>query len=128
MFPCGVSSNLLLLFLTSMLDRERMGTYVDVRYAGKISIFVEHMQPKASFSAFVEMIRTVLRNSSLLVNNVVSRSYSSQKMAFNVYGSAEEAPPLIVMHGLFGSKQNWRGIGKALEKKLISKRKVGFYY
>lgn len=47
-------------------------------------------------------------------------------MAFNAYGSDGEAPPLIVMHGLFGSKQNWRGVGKALESKLTPKRKVGY--
>ncbi|KAL5277174.1 hypothetical protein ACFFRR_002412 [Megaselia abdita] len=71
------------------------------------------------------MIRNSLsRFSSFSVKINAFRSYASQKMAFNVYGSSEEAPPLIVMHGLFGSKQNWRGIGKALEVKLSPKRKI----
>lgn len=75
----------------------------------------------------VKMLRSICRNSLFLVKNNASRNYASQKMAFNVYGNAGEAPPVIVMHGLFGSKQNWRGIGKALEKKLAPKRKVSFH-
>lgn len=47
------------------------------------------------------------------------------KMAVNVFESKTTDPnasPLMIMHGLFGSKQNWRGISKALESK--TKRKI----
>jgi abhydrolase domain-containing protein 11 len=30
------------------------------------------------------------------------------------------SPPLIILHGLFGSKQNWRSLGKSLAQKLES--------
>ncbi|KAH8281286.1 hypothetical protein KR018_007943 [Drosophila ironensis] len=31
---------------------------------------------------------------------------------------ASSSPPLVILHGLFGSKQNWRGISRALERVL----------
>ncbi|XP_037957023.1 protein ABHD11-like [Teleopsis dalmanni] len=43
------------------------------------------------------------------------------KMAYNVYegpNTDKTLPPLIVMHGLFGSKQNWRGICRELQTKI----------
>lgn len=56
------------------------------------------------------------------VQNVRSYSHSVRpiNMAYNVFeGSNTDAarPPLIIMHGLFGSKQNWRAVGRALEAK-----------
>lgn len=44
------------------------------------------------------------------------------KMAFELYGKDDsKSTPLIIMHGLFGSKQNWRGVAKALGSKLSNK-------
>ncbi|XP_013103016.2 protein ABHD11 [Stomoxys calcitrans] len=42
------------------------------------------------------------------------------KMAYNVFqgtNTDDSRPPLIIMHGLFGLKQNWRAVGRALEAK-----------
>ncbi|XP_075152139.1 sn-1-specific diacylglycerol lipase ABHD11 [Haematobia irritans] len=42
------------------------------------------------------------------------------KMAYNVFEGPStdiSRPPLIIMHGLFGLKQNWRAVGKALQAK-----------
>ncbi|XP_037946427.1 protein ABHD11-like isoform X2 [Teleopsis dalmanni] len=43
------------------------------------------------------------------------------KLAYNVYegtNTDKTLPPLIVMHGLLGSKQNWRGICRELQTKI----------
>lgn len=49
-------------------------------------------------------------------------------MAYNSYeatsATENNANPVIIMHGLFGSKQNWRSICKALHAKSIPCRKV----
>ncbi|XP_002101280.3 protein ABHD11 [Drosophila yakuba] len=58
----------------------------------------------------------------------VRREYSSElpepvELKFDAYSgeSAETRPPLLTYHGLFGSKQNWRGISKALVRKVSRK-------
>ncbi|KAH8365028.1 hypothetical protein KR200_001461 [Drosophila serrata] len=53
-------------------------------------------------------------------------SYSTSEpveMSFEMYqGEGQPTqPPLITMHGLFGSKQNWRGISRALMRKIPRK-------
>ncbi|KAH8244942.1 hypothetical protein KR032_003077 [Drosophila birchii] len=53
-------------------------------------------------------------------------SYSTSQpveMSFEVYqGEGQPTqPPLITLHGLFGSKQNWRGISRALIRKTSRK-------
>ncbi|XP_017029230.1 sn-1-specific diacylglycerol lipase ABHD11 [Drosophila kikkawai] len=55
-----------------------------------------------------------------------SSSYSTSEpveMSFEVYqGEGQPTqPPLITLHGLFGSKQNWRGISRALVRKVPRK-------
>jgi len=62
---------------------------------------------------------------------VLSRKeYSSEapeplELSFDLYTgeNPETRPPLVTYHGLFGSKQNWRGISRALVRKVP--RKVG---
>ncbi|KAL3124092.1 hypothetical protein niasHT_004681 [Heterodera trifolii] len=42
-------------------------------------------------------------------------------LAFDAYPSTaepEKTNPLVIVHGLFGHKQNWRGVAKALQKEL----------
>lgn len=49
-------------------------------------------------------------------------------MAYNSYEATtapeSDANPVVIMHGIFGSKQNWRSICKALHSKSIPCRKV----
>ncbi|XP_017051853.1 protein ABHD11 [Drosophila ficusphila] len=59
---------------------------------------------------------------------IAKRAYSSElpdpvELSFDLYTgeSAETRPPLVTYHGLFGSKQNWRGISKALVRKVPRK-------
>uniref|UniRef100_A0A1B0ASW5 sn-1-specific diacylglycerol lipase ABHD11 n=1 Tax=Glossina palpalis gambiensis TaxID=67801 RepID=A0A1B0ASW5_9MUSC len=40
---------------------------------------------------------------------------------FETKNSDNNLSPLIIMHGLFGSKQNWRGVGRALASKMNRK-------
>lgn len=45
-------------------------------------------------------------------------------MSYDVFESKNpdiNLSPLIIMHGLFGSKQNWRGVGRALASKMNRK-------
>lgn len=48
------------------------------------------------------------------------------KMSHNVFNAIEDskAPPLIIMHGLFGSKANWNSLCKAFVKQLQPHRNV----
>ncbi|XP_016922994.2 sn-1-specific diacylglycerol lipase ABHD11 [Drosophila suzukii] len=60
---------------------------------------------------------------------VLSRKeYSSEapeplELSFDLYTgeNPETRPPLVTYHGLFGSKQNWRGISRALVRKVPRK-------
>nr|XP_017095529.2 protein ABHD11 [Drosophila bipectinata] len=50
---------------------------------------------------------------------LVQRTYSSQPvdLSFDLYSHDNPTKlPLVTLHGLFGSKQNWRGISRALSK------------
>ncbi|XP_055911751.1 protein ABHD11 [Eupeodes corollae] len=61
-----------------------------------------------------------IKKSYLLPRANFSSDITPIKMAVNVFESKTTDPnasPLLIMHGLFGSKQNWRGISKALESK-----------
>lgn len=67
----------------------------------------------------------------LLRNGFPSYSTSSDEptpveLSFDEYqgeGQPTQAP-LITIHGLFGSKQNWRGISKALVRKVPRKVRI----
>ncbi|XP_055380405.1 uncharacterized protein LOC129611338 [Condylostylus longicornis] len=75
-------------------------------------------------------LRKIFISSTFYQNtNFYSRQYSSQpiSMAYNEYGTAEQETgtlPLIIMHGLLGSKNNWRGMSKALSSKFKPSRKI----
>lgn len=64
------------------------------------------------------VVSNCLRFSSFGAN--VTRKYentASVQMAYTVYEEKENdgaLPPLIVMHGLFGSRNNFRSIGRAV--------------
>lgn len=47
-------------------------------------------------------------------------------LAHHVYGndSSASVPPICIMHGLFGSKQNWSSLSKALAAKTQPQRQV----
>lgn len=49
-----------------------------------------------------------------------NRKFSAVKLTYDCYGSLNDtcAKPLIIGHGLFGQKRNWRTIAKVLQKKL----------
>ncbi|XP_055842328.1 protein ABHD11 [Episyrphus balteatus] len=86
----------------------------------KMRIFCRTLRKIPSFQ------NDIFKNNSYKLQRA---NYSSDitpiKMAVNVFESKSTDPnasPLMIMHGLFGSKQNWRGISKALESK--TKRKI----
>ncbi|KAF5280727.1 hypothetical protein FQA39_LY18010 [Lamprigera yunnana] len=71
----------------------------------------------------------------LLLNQKNVRIYSTNatldpiKMAFASYESTithihEPPPPLVIMHGVLGSKANWNSMCKALHKHTIPQRKI----
>ncbi len=49
-----------------------------------------------------------------------SHTSDSVPLAFRKYGSSNDTrtPPLLIAHGLFGNKQNWNSVAKALQQKL----------
>ncbi|KAI6182840.1 AB hydrolase-1 domain-containing protein [Aphelenchoides bicaudatus] len=65
---------------------------------------------------------TMLRSLSPLVHlsRCASSSHSSAaiQMAYNRTGDVTENVPLVIGHGLFGQKQNWNAVSKALNKRL----------
>ncbi|XP_030382000.1 protein ABHD11 [Scaptodrosophila lebanonensis] len=73
---------------------------------------------------FVKSLR-FLRNGKFLTRTLTTeQNYAQQVEAVPLSSELFEGPktdantaPLITMHGLFGSKQNWRGISKALTSK-----------
>ncbi|XP_048522733.1 uncharacterized protein LOC109541308 [Dendroctonus ponderosae] len=83
------------------------------------------------------MIRNILslnKEISLkFVKNVSRRnvkSFSSQKLqpvklAFTIYENyTSKAAPFVIIHGLFGSKQNWTSLCKAYSQKIEPPRKI----
>lgn len=78
----------------------------------------------AAYSTIVQ--RRSISLSSLAMQN--ERSGGPITMAYNSYEATTtpetNANPVVIMHGLFGSKQNWRSICKALHSKSIPCRKV----
>lgn len=58
-----------------------------------------------------------------------SRDVTSVKLAYASYESTsglneDDPPPLIILHGLFGSKANWNSLCKAYHKRTMPQRKV----
>lgn len=63
------------------------------------------------------LARTAARKLHPTLSFLVQRAYSSEPvdLSFDVYpGESPTKPPLVILHGLFGSKQNWRGVSRAL--------------
>lgn len=58
------------------------------------------------------------------------KSFSSQKLeavklAFTIYeNNASSAAPFVIIHGLFGSKQNWTSLCKAYSQKIEPARNI----
>ncbi|KAI9019360.1 Alpha/Beta hydrolase protein [Phycomyces nitens] len=48
------------------------------------------------------------------------RHYSSStvKLTFDKYSASSDKSPLVICHGLFGSKQNWKSLAKAMATRL----------
>lgn len=60
-------------------------------------------------------------------NNQKLNKYETVKLSYNSYettNTKSESYPLVVMHGLFGSKQNWKSLCKAIQQKANPYRKV----
>jgi abhydrolase domain-containing protein 11 len=68
----------------------------------------------------IRFLNFTAKLSSLLFQAPVRLAYNTYE---NVKGSAE-TPPLIVMHGLFGSKFNWNSLCKAIHAKSQPTRKI----
>lgn len=45
-----------------------------------------------------------------------------------VVNNKNAAAPIVIMHGLFGSKQNWRSFSKAMLGQTIPPRRVCVYF
>lgn len=56
-----------------------------------------------------------------LLHNLAANTFDQ------VSGGPQEGSPIIIMHGLFGSKQNWSSISKALNAQSTPTRKVRFF-
>lgn len=61
-----------------------------------------------------------LKLSFVSYEDTLSRNVSSAQSSF----SPESAPPLLVLHGLFGSKANWHSLCKAMQLKTRPPRKI----
>ncbi|XP_062552504.1 sn-1-specific diacylglycerol lipase ABHD11-like [Armigeres subalbatus] len=81
------------------------------------------------------MNRKLLKNASLcniLVKNQLSTSsqlgsVNPVDLSYNVYEnnpSDELTPPVLILHGLFGSKLNWNSLSKAFHQKTKPTRKI----
>ena len=75
----------------------------------------------------------ICRPLNLFKNFNYLRAYCSYgkpiQMAYNVFeteNTQKSKPPLMIMHGLFGSKQNWRNVCRALA--LNTNRKANTHY
>lgn len=55
-----------------------------------------------------------------IVNHTIQMSYTG----FDTSKAIAPIPPLIIMHGLFGSKTNWNSLSKALLKQLNPPRGI----
>lgn len=71
--------------------------------------------------------QVLIRYSSRNLSSINSCKSNPVSLAYNSYESNEnsnDVAPVIIMHGLFGSKQNWKSICKALQSKSQPSRKV----
>jgi abhydrolase domain-containing protein 11 len=55
------------------------------------------------------------------IRKIVNLAYNE----YNVNGNVTQKPPVVIMHGLFGSKFNWNSLAKAMNAKTEPPRKVG---
>ncbi|XP_076041402.1 sn-1-specific diacylglycerol lipase ABHD11 isoform X2 [Oratosquilla oratoria] len=77
---------------------------------------------KYSLSALTQQSRNACRTNITKKFSTTSRSWCAISMAYNSFQSTRpeqisDKPPIVIMHGLLGSKTNWKGLGKALNEK-----------
>ncbi|XP_055544997.1 protein ABHD11-like [Wyeomyia smithii] len=79
------------------------------------------------------MFPNLLKTVTFMGRHVIGRSLSSGnqlvplELSFNVYDmvqSASHGSPVLVLHGLFGSKYNWNSLSKAFHQKTKPTRKI----
>lgn len=78
---------------------------------------------KFKLKCFIQFSK--LKNFS--TNNLKFNKSETVKLSYNSYETTNtktESHPLVVMHGLFGSKQNWKSLCKAIQQKSNPYRKV----
>ncbi|CAO1352826.1 unnamed protein product [Diamesa hyperborea] len=76
---------------------------------------------------FLKITRTIITQKFKESSIGLPRKFSSNSvpLAFTNYeNKSSESPPLIIMHGLFGSKSNWNSLCKALVLKANPTRKI----
>lgn len=54
----------------------------------------------------------------------VKLSYATYENTRNNIDGPQKPPPLVIMHGLFGSKSNWNSLCKVYEQKTKPQRKI----
>ena len=102
---------------------------------GKVDYFVtkcfykfQNSMIMQSVRRFTSVIKTKLRNvwnpKVPFSSNAPSRPINMAYSLFTSTSASSDAPPLLIMHGLFGSKKNWRSMSKALQTKFIPNRQV----
>lgn len=67
----------------------------------------------------------------LLSTSCSLRSRNPLELSYNVYDKVKSDPntsPVLILHGLFGSKSNWNSLSKAFHQKTHPTRKVMFDY
>ncbi|XP_019616955.1 PREDICTED: protein ABHD11-like [Branchiostoma belcheri] len=74
----------------------------------------------AVFLRHAALLSRTVRPTRCLCNN---RSVSTVKLACDTYGKRPDgnSSPLVILHGLFGSKQNWHSISRLLTRKVDRK-------
>ena len=92
----------------------------------KIQSAVNVNKPKIEMNLRRFSVFRGLVNSNQPLRTFASTSGGPVKLSFDRYENVkpEVASPLLILHGLFGSRQNWRGVSKRLNADL--KRSVSF--
>lgn len=91
------------------------------------------MTPFKNYTNFLfknsKIVLSLNKRNSIVINSVKCASTKAVELSYNAYdktnvSDSDKGLPLIIMHGLFGSKQNWRSLCKAIVERTNPVRKV----